>query len=256
MIGSTVRTNGVDLNVVEAGEGNPVLLFLLYWGGSVGSWLPVKESLSTTDRCVPIDFRGWGRSSKDAAGCALEALADDVAGVIDHLRLKDVIVIGHSMGGKVAQIIAAGQPAGLKAIILIAPAPPNALDVPEEQRQGMIAAYQTRGGVEDIIAALPLSDAAREQIVQDALRGSLAAKHAWPEEGMIEDIADRALRISVPVHVIVGSADVVETPDSLRAAFGKMIPGTTFSVLPGISHMAPLGAPTAVVDAIRSVLSV
>ena len=137
----------------------------------------------------------------------------------------------------------------------MAPAPPTALDVPEEQRQGMIAAYQTRQGVKGVIAALPLSDAAREQIVQDALRGSRDAKHAWPERGMIEDIADQAARITVPVRIIVGSADVVETEASLRAAFGKVIPGTTFTVLPGLSHMAPLEAPGEVVDAIRSGLS-
>jgi pimeloyl-ACP methyl ester carboxylesterase len=56
----------------------------------------------------------------------------------------------------------------------------------------------------------------------------------------------------VPVRVIVGSADVVETEASLRAFFGKVIPSAKFLVVPGVSHMAPLEATAAVVIAIRS----
>ena len=249
------RVNGVDLNVVEIGEGSPTLLFLHYWGGSIGSWLPVIEGLSEHNRCVAMDFRGWGRSSKDATDYSLETLADDVLGVVDQLDLTEFIIIGHSMGGKVAQIVAARKPDGLKALILMAPAPPTALDVPKKQREAMIASYQSREGVGGIIAALPLSDAAREQIIGDALRGSPDAKRAWPEQGMTQDISAQAAKIAVPIHIIVGSADVVETPDSLRAAFGKAISSTGFTVLPGVSHMAPLEATAEVGGAIRSALS-
>jgi pimeloyl-ACP methyl ester carboxylesterase len=53
---------------------------------------------------------------------------------------------------------------------------------------------------------------------------------------------------------MVGGAGGVETPDSLRAAFGK-IPGVQFTVLPGVSHMAPIEATGEVVAAIRSALT-
>ena len=245
------HVNNVDINVVEIGQGDPALLFLHYWGGSIRSWIPVMGGLSERHRCVAIDFRGWGDSSKDTTEIRLGTLADDVIGVVDDLGLRDFIIVGHSMGGKVAQLVAARQPEGLKGLILMAPAPPTALDVPQEQRQGMIAAYQTRDGVMGIISALPLSDAHREQIVEDALRGSPDAKRAWPEQGMIEDISEQASGITVPVRIIVGGADVVETADSLRAAFGKVIPNAEFVVLPGVSHMAPLEATAEVVEAIR-----
>ncbi len=248
----TIRTNGVRLNVVELGEAGPALVFLHYWGGSIDSWLPVMRGLAPTNRCVGIDFRGWGQSSRDAADYSLATLAEDVIGAVDQLGLKDFILIGHSMGGKVAQIVAGRRPVKLRGLILMAPAPPTPLAVPEDQRRAMITAYQTREGVAAIIAALPLSDASREQIIEDALRGSPDAKRAWPEQGMIEDITRQAAEIAVLVHVIVGSADVVETEASLRAAFGKIIPGAEFIVLSGLSHMAPLEAPARVADAIRS----
>ena len=249
---SVHRVNGVDISTIDVGVGAPTLLFLHYWGGSIGSWLPVVQDLSEDHRCFAMDFRGWGRSSKDAADYRLETLADDVLGIVGQLGLTDFVIVGHSMGGKVAQLVAARRPEGLQGLILMAPAPPTALDVPEEQRRQMSAANQSSEGVMSVISALPLSEAHRELIVEDALRGAPAAKHAWPIEGMIEDIRDHAAKIVVPAHIIVGSADVVETEVSLRAAFGPSLPGAGFTVLPGLSHMAPLEAPATVAEAVRA----
>lgn len=249
------RVNGVDLHVVEAGEGSPALVFLHYWGGSSRTWGPVIEGLSTNSRCVAIDFRGWGQSSKDAEDYRLETLAGDVIGVVGELGLREFLVVGHSMGGKVAQLVAARQPEGLKGLILVAPAPPTPLHVPQEERQGYVALYQTREGAETAIGNLtphPLSDAHREQIIEDTLRGSPGAKRAWPEQGMVDDISEQASRIAVRVHVIVGGDDRVEPEASLRAAFGKVPGGVAFTVLPGVGHMAPLEAPAELADAIRS----
>ncbi len=253
--------NGVDLNVVEAGEGSPALVFLHYWGGSSRTWAPVIDGLSKTNRCVAIDFRGWGQSSKEATDYRLETLASDVVGIVDDLGLPEFIIVGHSMGGKVAQLVAAQKPAGLKRLILVAPAPPTTLDVPEEQRQGMIASYGSPAGAEKVIEILSppqLSEASRkrimeyrQQIIEDTLCGSPGAKRAWPEQGMLEDITEQASKITVPVRIIVGSADTVETEASLRAAFGKAVPGTDFVVLPGVGHLAPLEATAEVVNAIR-----
>ena len=249
------RVNGVDINVVESGQGNPAIVFLHYWGGSSRTWGPVMEGLSKGSRCIAIDFRGWGRSSKEAKDYGLETLADDVAGIVDELGLKEFLIVGHSMGGKVAQLVAARRPAGLKGLILVAPAPPTPLDVPEERRRGYIALYQTREGAETVIGNMTparLPDAYREQIIEDTLCGSPGAKHAWPEEGMIQDISEKSSKITVPVRVVVGAADKVETEASLRVAFGKVIPGAEFVVLPGVGHMAPLEATAEVVNAIRS----
>lgn len=252
---SSVRVNGIDINIVEAGAGSPSLVFLHYWGGSSRTWTPVMESLSRTHRCVAIDFRGWGQSDKTAPDYRLETLAADVAAVIEALGLEDFVIVGHSMGGKVAQLLAAQRPAGLKGLVLVAPAPPTALGVPEEQRRGMIASYQSREGAEAVIGILsarPLSGAHREQVIEDTLRGSAGAKQAWPEKGMIQDISGDAARIAVPVRIVVGDADNIESEGALRAAFGKVIPSAEFIVLPGVGHLAPLEATADVVNAIRS----
>lgn len=251
----TIHVNGVDINLIDRGEGSPTLLFLHFWGGSSRTWGPVVESLSEVNRCVAIDFRGWGGSSKEAAVYDLVTLADDVVDLIKVLDPGHFVIVGHSMGGKVAQLVAARHPEGLERLILVAPAPSTALEVSQEQRQEMLASYQTRDGAEravDILSAFPLAEEQREQVVQDILAGAPDAKRAWPEKGMTEDISAEASKIAVPVHVIVGSADNIESEASLRAAFGKVIPGTGFSVLPGVGHLLPLEATAEVVAAIRA----
>jgi pimeloyl-ACP methyl ester carboxylesterase len=252
----TVHVNGVDLNVVDTGSGSPALVFLHYWGGSSRTWAPVIERLSDEHRCVAIDFRGWGRSSKDATDYSLGTLADDAIQVIEKLRLEQFHVLGHSMGGKVAQLVAARRPAGLKSLILFAPAPPFPMNVPEEIRKSYIDLYQSRRAVADIVPITltphPLSDSARAQIIEDTLCGSAGAKEEWPLRGMIADISREASQITVPVHVIAGADDSIEPEDSLRGAFGGLLPQVTFSVLPAVGHIAPLEAPAKLADAIRS----
>jgi pimeloyl-ACP methyl ester carboxylesterase len=255
---TVLHVNDVDLNVVEVGEGAFTLVFLHYWGGSSRTWIPVMERLASTCRCIAIDFRGWGRSSQEAGDYGLETLADDVIGVVEKLGLKEFFILGHSMGGKVAQLVAARHPQGLRGLILYAPAPPTPLDVPEEMRQGYVGLYQSREGAELVIRNLtphPLPDAFREQIIEDTLRGSPGAKRAWPEKGMIADIRDEASRIAVPVHIIAGGDDSVEPEASLRAAFGKVLRDVEFVVIPGVGHIAPLEAPEKLADAIRSALT-
>jgi pimeloyl-ACP methyl ester carboxylesterase len=254
---SIVRVNQVDLNVVDIGDGDPALVFLHYWGGSSRTWVPVMQRLSGTHRCVAIDFRGWGDSTKDATDHSLGALASDVIGVVAKLGLEDFVLLGHSMGGKVAQIVAARQVAGLRGLILFAPAPPVPLDLPEDVRRSYVGLYQSREGVQVVIGNLTphaLADAVREQITADTLRGSAGAKEAWPMQGMLVNISEQTSRISVPVHVIAGGDDSVEPEPSLRAAFDNVLRNVTYSVIAGVGHIAPLEAPSALSQAIRAAL--
>ncbi len=142
-----IEANGVLLNVEQRGAGAPALVFLHYWGGSSRTWRRVIEALAPEFRTVAIDQRGWGRSEAPATGYALADMANDVEGVIEALDLERYILIGHSMGGKVSQLMASRHPRGLAGLALIAPSPPSPLNLPLEVRQGMVRAYDTRASI-------------------------------------------------------------------------------------------------------------
>ncbi len=101
-----IQSNGISIHVEEQGSGDLALVFLHYWGGSSRTWKYLTEALSEFYRTIAIDHRGWGDSDAPEHGYALADLADDAAGVISALGLGSYVLVGHSMGGKVAQLLA------------------------------------------------------------------------------------------------------------------------------------------------------
>ena len=97
--GHTVRLGQLEIFAEETGKGSPTLVFIHYWGGSRRTWSEVVARLSKRFRCIALDVRGWGKSDRHADDYSLFAQADDVQGVIAALNVKDVVLVGHSMGG-------------------------------------------------------------------------------------------------------------------------------------------------------------
>jgi len=242
----TIQTRGAAIRVFASGSGGPACVFLHYWGGSGRTWDSVIDRMNGRARCVAIDQRGWGASVATDGRYDLAAMADDVEDLVAALALNRFVLVGHSMGGKVAQIVAARRPVGLQGLLLVAPAPPTPMPVPEPQRSGMLASYGSREGVRQALAVLagsPLSEPLREQVIEDTLRGAPGAKRAWTDRGMIEDVTAGLDAVTVPACVVIGDRDQVEHEPALRQAFGRFLPQTTFRVLAGVGHLSPLERP-------------
>jgi pimeloyl-ACP methyl ester carboxylesterase len=182
-------------------------------------------------------------------------MADDVRGMIDVLGLEHYVLVGHSMGGKLAQYLACDRPAGLQGLVLIAPSPPLPLPLDAPQRDAIAHAYDDAASIgatlEHVLTASPLPHALRSQVVEDSLRGAPAAKRAWPHGAMAEDITDRARNIGVPVTVVSGELDRVDPPAALLTHLLPFIPHAVLETVPGRGHLLPLEAPQAVAHAIR-----
>ena len=133
-----INTNGAAIRVEESGAGEPALIFLPDWGGSSRTWRIVIDRLGDKSRCIALDQRGWGASIATDARYDLSVMADDAEAVARQLGLGRYVLVGHSMGGKVAQIVAARRPKELVGLVLIAPAPPTRMPVPETVRAGML----------------------------------------------------------------------------------------------------------------------
>lgn len=91
--------DGTKLFFRDWGEGKPVV-FASSWALSSEMWAYQVAYLADRGfRCIAFDRRGHGRSDAPSRGYDMDTLADDLAAVIDTLRLKDVTLVGHSMGG-------------------------------------------------------------------------------------------------------------------------------------------------------------
>lgn len=242
-----VASNGIRINVDERGRGDPALVFLHYWGGSSRTWKHVTAALAESYRTIATDHRGWGESDAPADGYALADLADDAAGVIRALDLRRYVLVGHSMGGKVAQLLASRRPEGLLGLVLVNSAPPSPLDLPQQAREMMANAYSTRRAVEETIDQVltfkPLDPVDREQVIADSLRGAPQAKKAWPSSASQEDISDAVAAIEVPTLVIAGEEDRVDTLEAVKSETMPCIPGAVLQVVPGTGHLSPLESP-------------
>ena len=246
-----VASNGISIHVEEQGHSGLALVFLHYWGGSSRTWRHVTAGLAPFFHTVAIDHRGWGESDAPDTGYSLSDLAADAQGVIAALNLRHYVLIGHSMGGKVAQLMASRRPEGLAGLVLVAPSPPQPTAMPPEARDMMAGAYATRETVEatmdNVLTAKPLSAEDREQVITDSLRGAAPAKLAWPKATSLEDITAEVGAINVPTLVIAGALDRVDSPDLLREELLPRIPHAVMQVLPDTGHLSMLESTDALI---------
>lgn len=234
----------------------PTLVFLHYWGGSARTWDLVVDRLVGRD-VLTVDFRGWSRSSSLSGPYTLRQLADDTLAVIADAGVTDYVLVGHSMGGKVAQLIAATRPAGLRGITLVGSGPAKpAEEITPEYREALSHAYDSNesvaGARDNILTATELPESVKSQIATDSRSGADAARTEWPLRGIAEDITEHTRMISVPALVVAGENDHVEPIDVLRDNLMPYLYEADFLVIPNTGHLIPLESPADLVDAITA----
>jgi pimeloyl-ACP methyl ester carboxylesterase len=123
---ATVRArDGVQLFHRDWGEGSPVV-FVASWALPSEMWAYQVAHLSERGlRCISYDRRGHGRSDVAAAGYHMDTLADDLAAVIEQLGLRDVTLVGHSMGcAEIIHYLGQHGSSRVRRVALLAPAAP------------------------------------------------------------------------------------------------------------------------------------
>ena len=246
---------GLNLNVRVTGVDEPALVFLHYWGGTSRTWSNVITSFEKGFLTVAYDARGWGKSDKATAGYRLADLADEAVAVVQTLGLQRYVLVGHSMGGKVAQLIASRNPEGLEGLILVAPAPPTPVHFPEQVRHSQIHAYDSSENVLQTIGLLTArmpDSVVMQQIVEDSTSGSREATLAWPTSSILEDISAELSKIDVPTLVIAGELDQLDSIEQHKREVVSRISNAQLAIVKGSGHLIPIDEPKQLAELIAA----
>lgn len=223
-------------------------LALHYWAGSGREFEPLLPLLPVGSCLLAPDLPGFGAQAAPAGfDYSVASYADWVAQYIEAQKLADYQIIGHSMSGKVALLLASRRPAGLRGLLLLSPSPPTPEPISDADRAASLNAYGQPAEAEKTftkITSIPLSNAQHAQVVADNLRTSQAAWDAWLQHGSREDISGEMARIEVPCRLLVGENDQAISPAAQRQQTLPLLPaGTAMVVVPGAGHLLPLEAP-------------
>ena len=131
----TCNANGVDIHYLRTGGAKPPVVLLHGLTGSGACWTPLARALEGEYDVVMPDARGHGGSSTPEGGYRYEELASDVVGLVRGLGLAPPVLVGHSMGGMTAAVVASrGGGQGAEMVRGLVLADPTFLE-PERQRE-------------------------------------------------------------------------------------------------------------------------
>jgi pimeloyl-ACP methyl ester carboxylesterase len=118
-----VVTNGTQIYVRAGGEG-PAVLLLHGYGETGDMWAPLAARLARNHKVIVPDLRGLGLSSRPAGGYDKKTQAEDMAGLLDALKIDKVDLVTHDIGNMVGYAFAAQHPDRVKKFVIIdAPLP-------------------------------------------------------------------------------------------------------------------------------------
>jgi pimeloyl-ACP methyl ester carboxylesterase len=126
--------DSLDVAYVDAGKGPTTLIFIHGLSSYVRAWERTVPELSKTSRCLALDLPGYGKSSKGRYPGTMDFYADVVEQFIQQLHLKNVTLVGHSMGGQIAVTAALKYPTKIQKLVLVAPAGFETFTEPEKQQ--------------------------------------------------------------------------------------------------------------------------
>ena len=265
-----ISVNGVELAVDDRGDpgsaATPLVLMHGFTGGRV-DFADVIDDLALDRRVVAWDHRGHAGSTNtgDPSTYTFDQLADDAAGVVGALGLERFHLLGHSMGGIVAQRYALAHREQIRSLVLMDTAGAAMPALPASFVESTVAKGRSEGmgavaaRMRAFAADMPVPPDAKERIL-DRLEDKLtnmdveafdALGRALSEfPSMLERLGTE---LTLPVTVIVGENDTGLRPasDALHAA----IPGSELVVIPDAAHSPQDENPAAWLEAMRAHLT-
>jgi len=229
------------------------LVLLHAFGASAKAWEAMIAHLQGRFEIVALDLPGFG-----GAPDALQATrVDDYAGWVNDQAaergLTDYALVGWSMGAKIAVACALRKPAGLEALILVAPSPPGPEPMSAEARQSEREAFDDPHAARDAlkdVAGDGFDGAPLDEAVADRMAAHPSARDFWLDIGSKEDLGEAAKALDLPILVITGDEDAHLGPEAADMHVTPKLPHAAHRVVAGSGHLIPYEAPEALAQEI------
>lgn len=226
------------------------VLFVGGWSMPSASWGYQMMALQRRGlRCIAFDRRGHGRSGDPGGGYDFDTLAGDIAAVIDALDLRDVVLVGHSMGcNEIVRYLNRFGSARVERVALLGPMTPGVTLSPSNPGgidPTLLAQFRSRQLLRDyplwieenIEPFVPGANATtRAWLAAMALDNSLQALHDCHAAVQGADMVDELRAIDVPVLIIAGDCDVSAPLELTARRSAALIPDVRLRVIEGAAH--------------------
>lgn len=240
------KIGDAEIYYEEHGSGEPLML-VSGLGGTAAYWKPNIPALAAKYRVIVHDHRGAGSSTHSKIRYSVDQMTDDLARLMDHLKIERAHLVGHSTGGAIGQTLAVRNPERLKKLVLFATW--TKADKFFRQLFAARRALLTAVGKEAYVRAgslflyPPAWLKANEKLVEE--REELAIRGFPPVEVVASRIDaivafDRTAelgKIRTPTLVLCAKDDFI-TPAYFSEELAKRIPGAKLEILAEGGHCA------------------
>jgi len=227
-----------ELNYRVIGNGPRTVVMIHGWMASGAIFDDLLEALDHGGlRILVPDLRGAGDSQPSNSGYSLAQYGNDVLAIADAENAASFTLIGHSMGGQIAQWIATEVPDRVRGLLTICAVPASGAALPPDARALFSSAAGDEGKLGTILdlACKQLSAEAKARMVanatrigEDCIRGAF---ETWTTGGFLERLA----AIKAPT-LVLATDDPFLPPALQRAEIQQRIPRARFAYLPGPGH--------------------
>jgi pimeloyl-ACP methyl ester carboxylesterase len=251
------EANGIRTRYLRTAGAKPPIVLLHGLTGNGATWTPVARALEGEFDVVMPDARGHGGSSAPSDGYRYDELANDVIGLIRGLGLSRPVLLGHSMGGMTAAVVASRRAERIRGVVLVDPTflsadrqrEVYASDVAEQHRRTL--GRQKSELVADLRARHPRRSAEIVELLAEARHTS--SLHAFdvlaPPNPDYREVVNA---IDVPTLLVIGDNPVVslETAMELRG----LNPRVRIEQIGDAGHGLPFDQPDRLGDVVGAFL--
>lgn len=239
-----LSSDGVKISFDQQGKGKPVIIFIHGWANTKSVWDEQMTHFSGKYRVIAIDLPGFGESGYNRTNWTMESFGKDVAAVIKKLNLKQVVLVGFSLGAYVSIETAKTAPENLIGLILV----DEIKDVGMKYSAEMIAYIDsllmdivTNPTNEKLVGGgfyKKNHEESYEQVLSMLSAHKNTSRVGWKESldealrWLNEDCIESLKKVQIPTISI--SSDM--EPTNVEA-FKKYVPSYQLKIIPDVAHL-------------------